>query len=265
MINKQSTKSNFLQKLFGSQKFIIIKDLFNNMNSQISITNTNCIIKRTCNEDAYEKEIKALQDLQSCDNIVSLLQFWKETYSYSNKITYNIMLPYYKDGDLFTYVTTDKFKNMDSKELFKKLLPPIKFCHDKNYIHIDVKLENFLIECNPDNTIRNVVLIDFGMTYKMTNSDIEKGYVKLDKCYGTPQYINPEKNDKIYGKFTDIWCLGIIFYIFTFYEYPKRNFRDSIHYNTLKDEKKNFMDNILKNDFFTRPSIEELINDSYLN
>ena len=265
MIPYSLTKRFIINKFFGTHQFVIIKDLYNNVNSQISITDTNCIIKKISNKEYYDKEIKALQDLTSSPDIISIIQFWQEIYSYNDNTSYNIMLPYYKDGDLFGFVTSDKYKLVDYKSIFKKLLPSIKFCHDNDYIHIDIKLENFLIELNSDNTIKNIVLIDFGMAYKMDDNDIKRGYVNLDKCYGTPQYLNPEKNDKIYGKFTDIWCLGIIYYIFMFREYPNKNFRNSSSYLKLTLSKLEFINALLDENFMKRPSIDKIINNPFLN
>ena len=261
-----SFSNNFIfNKFFGRQKFLIIKELYNNVNSQISITDTNCIIKKISNKDAYDKEIKALQDLASSPDVISVTQFWQETYSYKNEICYNIMLPYYRDGDLFNFVTSDKFRSVNYKSLFKKLLPSIKFCHDNNYIHIDVKLENYLIELDSNNTIKNIILIDFGMAYNMNDYDIQRGYTYLDKCYGTSQYLNPEKYKKIYGKFTDIWCLGIIYYIFMFQEYPIKDFRDSSFYTKLEFSTLQFLNSLLDKNYMKRPTIDEVINHPFLN
>ena len=254
-----------IYKLYGSNNFKVEKSLLSTDNSTITKLNNGCILKVLYNKDAYEKEVAILQDLKNCNCIINLKQFWNEVNTFDNNFnSFKIMLPYYEDGDLFTFIKSNQILNlMDIKNIFSKLLIPVKYCHDKNIIHIDLKLENFLIKKNIDNSIKDIILIDFGMSYKFNSKNINDNYVYLEKCYGTPEYINPELKKKIYGKFTDIWCLGVILYIMLFKKYPNSNYNYFIN-NNCDEDTQVFINKLLQINYKTRPSIDDIIKDIWL-
>ena len=42
------------------------------------------------------------------------------------------------------------------------MLKSVKYCHEHDIVHRDIKLENFLMDCNPDGKLI-VKLTDFGL------------------------------------------------------------------------------------------------------
>lgn len=75
----------------------------------------------------------------------------------------------------------------------------LKFIHDRNIVHGDIKPDNILIENN-----NNIVLVDFGVSC-IINSDLCK--IKS----GTLGYMSPElKNRLPKTSKVDIWAVGII-------------------------------------------------------
>ena len=78
--------------------------------------------------------------------------------------------------------------------------------HQKNIIHRDLKLENILLDNNWDPKI-----CDFGI------SNIWNGNPIYDNESTLP-YISPEviMNEGKISLKTDIWALGVIFYILSF-------------------------------------------------
>jgi len=88
-------------------------------------------------------------------------------------------------------------------------------CHKLNVIHRDVKLENMIMDKGSD----TVYLTDFGL------SDYDTGNLNI-KC-GSSYYSSPEVlNSLIYNYKTDIWSLGVAFYVMIIGTYPfdpKRN------------------------------------------
>ena len=79
----------------------------------------------------------------------------------------------------------------------------ISFCHKKNVVHRDIKLENILLDEN--NKIR---IIDFGFSIQIPKTR------KLNIFCGTPSYMAPEitKKQEYIGHLVDIWALGILLY-----------------------------------------------------
>ncbi len=78
----------------------------------------------------------------------------------------------------------------------------IQYCHGKNIIHRDIKLENILLDARG-----SVKICDFGVS-----KIVQPGEVIRDKT-GTPAYIAPEIiNDEGYSYPVDIWSAGVVLY-----------------------------------------------------
>ena len=97
------------------------------------------------------------------------------------------------------------------KSCMKNMLESINYIHKKNIVHLDIKIENFLL-FDYKEKIR-VKLIDFN-SYKFFEK--EKDNLLTNK-YGTFLYTSPECNfdmEKGYCPLkADIWALGICFYV----------------------------------------------------
>ena len=80
----------------------------------------------------------------------------------------------------------------------------IKFLHDRQILHRDLKFENVLIMA--DDTVK---LSDFGLTKEYLN--VKTTNMGATANVGTPQYIAPEVlNYQPYGKKADIYSFGIM-------------------------------------------------------
>lgn len=126
----------------------------------------------------------------------------------------SLIFEYFESIDLFQYFTHNIFqyplktKNLYSIEIFKQILSGVDYLHNLNIIHMDLKLENIII----DPITRCIKIIDFGKAV-ITESNLKK----ISKCqWGTIQYLPPEcfsKEDNIINlKAIDIWACGIILY-----------------------------------------------------
>ena len=80
-------------------------------------------------------------------------------------------------------------------------------------VHRDIKAENILINRN-----RQLKLIDFGFSLRCKKNDT------IDTFCGTPTYMAPEIVSKIdhCPIYTDMWSLGILFYVMLQGNYPFR-------------------------------------------
>jgi serine/threonine protein kinase len=114
----------------------------------------------------------------------------------------NIRMPLASGGSLYKYIeqntTYDRYKNFT--KIFKQLALVLKFLHDNNITHGDIKPTNILV-----NLVDDVWLTDFGSTA-----------INLSKrTHTTYWYLSPEEcvDNKI-GHTNDIWSLGMCMYIY---------------------------------------------------
>lgn len=196
------------------------------------------IISKQTHEKAFSNEANILSKLNH-NNVIQLLD--------ANPFNYTIYLPYFHEGDLFTYVENNgnKFNNETIFNLFNKLIPSVKYIHSQNLVHKDIKLENFVLHRD------TIILIDFEMSEFIEN---EKELYKSPISFGTPQYRSPEGKNWYFTKATDIWCLGVMLYIMRYLEYPDLG--------TLKfkydDNLDNLITNLMKKNWEERLTITEL-------
>jgi serine/threonine-protein kinase SRK2 len=123
-----------------------------------------------------------------------------------------IVMDLANNGEIFNFVVKKgHLSESESRYIFQQLICGIKYIHDNNICHRDIKLENILL----DNDCV-VKICDFGYSF---NCDYEmpKGSV------GTPAYIPPEiiKSPQFYNGFkADIWSCGIVLYVMVYGCYP---------------------------------------------
>ncbi|XP_012780144.3 striated muscle preferentially expressed protein kinase isoform X2 [Maylandia zebra] len=87
----------------------------------------------------------------------------------------------------------------------QQVLEGLRYLHQKNIAHLDIKPENILMASPGSDQIR---ICDFGNAIKLETS--EEHYCK----YGTPEYVAPEiVNQTPVSTATDIWPVGVITYL----------------------------------------------------
>lgn len=151
-----------------------------NTNTKVCIKIFNC-----ARDDKIKKEIEILKSLDHV-NIIKYLKFFKIGNKYylvtelGEKLKYN-------------------FVDLDVKKIMLEICQGIKYCHDNNIIHGDVKLENIILK---DNKYK---LIDFG--YSRVGEF--KNEIVGSYFYIAPEIFFEKKGDKK----VDIWSLGIMLYI----------------------------------------------------
>ncbi|ARF10989.1 serine/threonine protein kinase [Hokovirus HKV1] len=119
---------------------------------------------------------------------------------------YYLLLEYINGITLLDYLVDnyDKFTLINKLKIINQLLNIIKYLHDSNIVHRDIKLENIMLN---ENTF-DVKLIDFNFATVTTN-------ILLTKYCGSMLYAAPEIIDHLpyLGKPSDIWSLGVIIYM----------------------------------------------------
>ncbi len=107
-------------------------------------------------------------------------------------------------GDLLTYVRKRrKLKEDIAKHMFKQICEGLRYCHSKNILHRDIKLDNILLTSEGD-----IRICDFGVS-KL----VKPGEIMTEQC-GTPAYIAPEvfENKGYEGYASDVWSSGVVLY-----------------------------------------------------
>ena len=150
------------------------------------------IVKKT-----MRRELKVLQVLKN-DNIVEFKQAFKQKgnlYLVFEFIDKNLL-------ELLEQSPTGLSPQL-IKNLIFQLCKAVKYLHDQNIIHRDVKPENLLI----DNKM-NLKLCDFGFARKILNNKNEN----LTDYVATRWYRSPELliTGGIYGPEVDYWAIGCI-------------------------------------------------------
>jgi len=100
--------------------------------------------------------------------------------------------------------------------LAKEISEGLKYSHDKNIIHNDIKADNIMIR----KITYDPVIIDYGLSCNTKRRLNWKNYCVGNG--GTPEYIAPEYLTKDQMRFpaSDMWALGILLYIAAIGESP---------------------------------------------
>ena len=158
----------------------------------------------------------------------SKLQKLHTTIRKENKI--HILTNYIPGKDLFekfAYLSKKKKLNKDKKNnIIKEMANCIEQLHQNNFVHLDIKLENFIVyEKKP----YQLKLIDFATCHPLSETQTKK----LQLIVGTYGYSAPEIYDGYYHKNSDIWSLGVCIWCITtgFMPFDHKNFTHETIYN----------------------------------
>lgn len=132
-------------------------------------------------------------------------------YEYSEEEKFIYFVQEFLDGgELFDRIIQKTcYSEGDARDLAVTLLTAIKYCHDRNIVHREIKPDNLLYTNKTDDA--DVRLADFGCAteaaYNTINDESDKLYASFN------EYIAPEiLTKKNYGKPCDMWSFGVILY-----------------------------------------------------
>ena len=169
---------------------------------------------------------------------------------YETKENFNMFMKYYSCGDLHYNICENIINTNNYKSLLNKLINPIYYIHSNNIVHLDLKLENYVL----DYDTKEFVLIDFDTAQKHNYDYYKLQYI--GRKMGTPHYISPEVFEGYYCKSSDMYSLGCILYTLyrnKFYEKTKSEIRN------IKDIRiRSLVSDLLDEDYKYRPTIYDL-------
>ncbi|KAH7654734.1 Mitogen-activated protein kinase kinase kinase protein [Dioscorea alata] len=139
-----------------------------------------------------EQEIALLSQFEH-DNIVQYFGYEKE------EAKLYIFLELVNQGSLASLYQKYHLRDSQVSAYTRQILSGLKYLHDRNVVHRDIKCANILVSSNG-----SVKLADFGLAKEITKLDVLK-YCKGNVYWMAPEVVNPKC---YYGPAADIWSLG---------------------------------------------------------
>lgn len=176
-------------------------------------------------------------------NIVKINETYEDTDYF-----YNVM-DLYTRGDLYYNIKNKRLSKKNYKKVINKMIDPIISIHNIDIVHMDIKLENYLL----DNHTDNFFLIDFHLSKNHTSNyyDLEK----ISKVTGTEKFIAPEIFDGYYCKSSDMYSFGCMLYL----TYTRMIYEgDLTLLNKLPYELEMLIIDLLNNNYKLRPSVYDI-------
>ena len=143
--------------------------------------------------------------------------------------------------DLFDWAHKNKRNEQENKEIFLEMVRLTNLLHSYGFVHLDIKLENFLIiNTNPI----KLKMIDFDMSHSFN-----KKKSKISKIVGTRGYSPIEIYEGYYSDKSDIWSLGVCLWVLLTKEQPFK------HKNIERYADRKIRDLLLSTNLFTFPNL----------
>ena len=201
-------------------------------------------IKDEIRKKCVNNEIEILKKISN-KNIIKLIEVieLREHILIIQELFYGISLSqYYKKN--WKSEDLSKEKEKAYKIVLKQIFEAVNYLHKNNIAHLDIKLENILINKNLE-----IKLIDFGF-------GIYDPKKKLNNFFGgTPNYMSPEivlKRPYI-SILSDIWSLGVLVFKLFCNDYPFKGLTEKDLYNSIKKGKYSIK-------FYVKFDIKKIIN-----
>ena len=247
------------------------KGAFGKVNLGLHLLTGRLVAIKTINKEKIENEThmqkiktetKIMKKLSKSNNIVKFYEYFE------TKKHICIVMEYICAGDLLSYIKKrTKLTETVAKFIFKQIILSLKYIHNNNIVHRDIKLDNILIDID-----NNIKICDFGVSKFFKKDDII-----LEQC-GTPAYMAPEilKNKGYKGEEIDIWSSGVVLYAMLSGTVPfkgdnlkeLKNIILSGKYKMIKDlspEGTNLLEKILEVEPSKRIKIDEILKHPWLN
>ncbi|NXG42261.1 ULK3 kinase, partial [Psilopogon haemacephalus] len=160
-----------------------------------------CVSKRSLNRVSVENLLTEIEILKTIrhPHIVELKDFqWDSDHIY-------LIMEFCAGGDLSRFIRMRRILPEKVARVFlQQLACALKFLHDRNISHLDLKPQNILLSA-PENP--QLKLADFGFAQHMSPWD-EKHVLRGSPLYMAPEMVCRQQ----YDARVDLWSVGVILY-----------------------------------------------------
>lgn len=150
-------------------------------------------------------------------SLCKMLDFFED-----HEFYYMVMPCFGKGQDLFDYIESQPhgLSSLQVRSIFGQVADGLKFLHQNNIVHRDIKDENVILDGNG-----HAQIIDFGSA-----AHVNKSGRLFDTFSGTLDYAASEilKGEKYAGKEQDVWALGVVGYVLLCGDCPFWNGQEAI-------------------------------------
>lgn len=171
------------------------------------VTGQKCALKILTDSVKARREVDLHYRAAGCKHIVRITDVYENIFLDRRCLV--IVMERMQGGELFSFIqerAESAFTEREASGIMSDIGSAIKYLHDQNIAHRDVKPENLLYSCKGPTAI--LKLTDFGFA-KLTTSVNSLN----TPCY-TPYYVAPEVlGSENYDKSCDMWSIGVIMYI----------------------------------------------------
>ena len=231
-------------------------------------TNKVYAMKVISKEHANSKGRSAMEKLKSEMKIQKSLNhpnIVRSKLSFSDESNFYIVLEYCPGKSIRELLRKSEngyLSEPETRKILRDIIKGLTFLHNRQIIHHDIKLENFLIGANG-----KVKIADFGLSTVLKEDD-EKQF----SICGTTSYLSPEIINKEGHSFeVDVWAIGVSAFIMLTGQSPFGVGKKETIYENIKNcdyefpsriplsyEAKSFIKSILKIDPHRRPTAANL-------
>ncbi|XP_010207284.2 testis-specific serine/threonine-protein kinase 2-like [Colius striatus] len=230
------------------------------------------IDKKKLTQDNLERFLPREVEALKCLHHPSIIEVFDIFETSGGKVY--IVMELGEKGDLLDYIqTTGAMEEDTACSKFQQLASAIKYCHDLDLAHRDLKCENILLDAG-----FNIKLSDFGYS-KFLSRDANRRIILSKTFCGSSAYAAPEVLEGIpYDpRISDMWSLGVILYSMLFALMPfddsnikemvRAQKRHKIHFSKSKHltkESKNLIYRLLHPSVSHRLGIDEVLEHPWL-
>ena len=166
------------------------------------------VIKNLGQQSLSENQIEIINDLSEKDECPNIVKH----YSLENN-NVEIRTDFIDNGDLQDYVNTFNDLNQPIEEkilwkIFFQCAASIKYLHEKNIIHRNIRLENFYMTEDKEIKLGNFRYCSF--------MDKNINYPEDGILYKSADTLN----NNTYNQKSDIYALGVVFYNLCYFQFP---------------------------------------------
>lgn len=217
--------------------------------------------------DALKQEMNLLKNLHH-ENIVSYIG------ASTDQQFFNIFIEYVPGGSVATMLNNyGPFEEPLVRNFIRQILQGLKYLHDEQIIHRDIKGANVLID------IKGTVKIsDFGISKKFSSSDSQSQLNKRSSLQGSVYWMAPEVvKQTAYTTKLDIWSVGclVIEMLTGKHPFPDLSqmqliFKIGTHTKPIipawaTEDLKLFLQQAFELDYLKRPGLDVLLSHDFLN